>query len=124
MIPDEAVEVVARWLWDRDSRDIVEVERPAWDELAASSPAWAKFQEDTRQDARAALEAAAPHMLGEQVTTRVEQANLPNGTVVLTATGDVLQHFNGYWFAPGSSYRRHLDEVALPATVLHKGAAK
>jgi hypothetical protein len=66
----------------------------------------------------------AGHRKAEHVTTRVEQVNLPNGTVVLTATGDVLQHFNGYWFAPGSSYRHHLDEVTLPVTILHRGDAK
>lgn len=68
---------------------------------------------------RVILEAASPHMVAE-VTTRAEQVNLPNGTVILSEQGGIFQHFNGYWFEPASSYRHHLDDITLPATVVHR----
>jgi len=119
-ISDEAVEAAARVIANEELFR-ADCGGYGWDAETDSSDS---FMPNARKKARRYLEAAAPHQMGEQVTTRVEQVNLLNGTVVLTAKGDVLQHFNGYWFAPGSSYRHHLDEVALPATVLHKGATK
>ncbi|BCW61899.1 hypothetical protein [Arthrobacter sp. StoSoilB22] len=61
---------------------------------------------------------AAGYRKARVITTRAEQVNLPNGTVVVTRS-DIFQHFNGYWFAPGSSYNHHLDELPLPLTVVH-----
>jgi hypothetical protein len=65
-ISDEAIEVVARWLWERDSNDIVEGPRPSWDELETSGPVWKSGLSDTRQEAREILEAAAPHLLSHE----------------------------------------------------------
>ena len=76
-----------------------------------------KFYRSDRQLADTIL--AAGYRKPRTITSRVDQVNLPNGTVVET-NGDVFQHFNGYWFAPGSSYNHHLDELSLPLTVVHE----
>lgn len=76
-----------------------------------------KFYRSDRQIADAVIDAG--YRKPRTIATRAEQVNLPNGTVVET-NGDVFQHFNGYWFAPGSSYNHHLDELALPLKVIHE----
>lgn len=87
-ISDEAVEVVARWLWERDSHDIVEGPRPSWDDLATSGIVWKSGLTDTRQEARELLEAAAPILLSHER----EEARLAHIDAVVNAqTADRLE---------------------------------
>jgi hypothetical protein len=90
-----------------------------------SAEAWMRWANLAMDDSLGAI-GAMKQMLTElgyrkhrTITTRAEQVNLPNGTMVET-NGDIFQHFNGYWFAPGSSYNHHLDELSLPLTVIHE----
>jgi hypothetical protein len=61
-ISDEGIEAAARLLWARDGEDIHGADRPSWDAAAKAGRVWAAIREDTRQDARMILAAAAPHM--------------------------------------------------------------
>lgn len=63
-IPDEAVEAAARWLWERDSNDIVQGPTPTWDK-ASDLPMWRSSRDDYRQEARELLESTAPHLLAD-----------------------------------------------------------
>lgn len=58
MIPDEAVEAVARILYARND----EWGQPSWED-APNDLIWKAAQDDFRQDARELLEAAAPHLM-------------------------------------------------------------
>jgi hypothetical protein len=60
MIPDEAVEAVARILYARNS----EWGQPSWED-AANDIVWNTGREDALEEARELLEAAAPHLAAQ-----------------------------------------------------------
>jgi len=102
-IPDEAVEAAAKAMADLGEADNGE-------------SGWPDF-------ARAALEAAGRYLMAQAhriITTAEELVNLPQGAVILSEQGGIFQQFNGYWLEPANSYGHHLDEIALPATLLHE----
>ena len=57
------------------------------------------------------------------ITAEDELAGLRQGAVILSEQGGIFQQFNGYWLEPANSYGHHLDEIALPVTVLYEPEA-
>ena len=70
--------------------------------------------------ARAALEAAAPHM--QRTVTMVEELNsLPYGAVVLDASRSAATKLDTvYWEVAGFASHFRVEAIELPATVLHE----
>lgn len=72
--------------------------------------------------ARAALEAACA-VMHPVLTTPEELEALPDGTVVLDASGLVVQSamfvFDEHWGVPGSELPVSTQEITLPATVIY-----
>ena len=73
-----------------------------------------------RAVARAALEAAAPHM--QRTVTMVEELNsLPYGAVVLDASRSAATKLDTvYWEVAGFASHFRVEAIELPATVLHE----
>jgi len=75
--------------------------------------------------ARAALAAAGPYL--KPVVQHDDRANLetlPNGSVILFATGQSAERINGEWFTPSASQpvaMPLLNERFYPVTILHRG---
>jgi hypothetical protein len=112
VIPDEAVEAVARLLPSQSD------ERPY-----GESP---ELDAEYRRDARVILEAAAPHMLRTRTITTAEQLDaLPFETVIRDGDGHVLERWgepneNGWVTVMITSFIPR-EQITLPATVLHEG---
>jgi hypothetical protein len=106
VIPEAAVEAAAKLI----VRTVVD---RSWDSLLPSRQEW------YRDQARAALEAAAPHMLAK-VSTLMELDALPRFTVIRSSEGAVFER-NTMWHEAGSRDLKYSPDIALPVTVLQLG---
>ena len=76
--------------------------------------------------ARAALAAAGPYLRPAVAWPHYEEIrDLPNGSVVLFATGQSAERINGEWYTPSARQPVAiplLEERFYPVTILHRGA--
>ena len=115
MIPDEAVEVLARILANEELFR-AECEGYGWDaEKDSSDP----FMPSARKEAKRYLEAAAPHLMAA-VSTVAELDALPRFSVIRSGEGAVFER-QTMWHEAGSRDLMYSPDIALPATVLQLG---
>jgi hypothetical protein len=110
-ISDEAVEAAAKAIFGDPSGETWGLQLPA-------------VKERSREDARLALEAAAPHLIAARLVETVEELDaLPEGVMVRTDTGfylkEALRHGISTWVTTNERYYFKAEDVPLPATVIY-----
>lgn len=122
MIPAEAVEAAARAAYElRPAVFYLDDSVVSWDVLDESGAG--RLRKDRQLvEARAVLEAAAPHM--RRIVTSIEGLeSLPGGAVVIDGDETVLEklyHDQRWWHATGTHDGVSIDDITLPATVLNE----
>lgn len=112
MIPNEAVEAAANAISQSSGMRF----DGFWSRVEDLEP---EDREYALAEARAALEAAAPHMQAS-VSTLAELDALPRFTVIRSGEGAVYER-ETMWHEAGSRDLKYSPDVALPATVLQLG---
>jgi hypothetical protein len=109
-IPDEAVEAAAKAIMGcTDNVWVVQTPR---------------VQESAREDARAAIEAAAPYLMARCTITTIDELDaLLEGAMVRTYAGfylkEALRHGVSTWVTTNEQYYFKTDDIPLPATVIY-----